>query len=258
MVKGLDFIGDIHGCRQELHALLQKLGYEKKKGMYTHPKERKLVFIGDLTDRGPDSVNVIDDVAALVNDRIAYYIPGNHCDKLYRYFLGRPVQIQHGLETTVAELHALPQASYQRIRHTFMRLFEEAPLYLPLWKNEVVAAHAGIRKKDIGRTDKAARAFVLYGDVDRNGQRAGQLPKRRDWVLKEPNGFPWIVYGHTPVQTPRVFRRTINIDTGCVFGGALTAFRYPELTTVDVPSRQPEQPEKFRTFEQTENLSAYR
>ncbi|AXF55662.1 bis(5'-nucleosyl)-tetraphosphatase PrpE [Salicibibacter kimchii] len=258
MVKGLDFIGDIHGCRKELHALLQKLGYEKKKGTYTHPEHRKLVFIGDITDRGPDSVNVIEDVSTLVNKETAYYIPGNHCDKLYRYFLGRPVQIRHGLETTVAELHALPEASYQRIRRSFMRLFEEAPLYAAFHHDEIVAAHAGIRRNDIGKTNKAVRSFVLYGDVDQGEQRPGQLPKRRDWVVKETNESPWIVYGHTPVKTPRVFRRTINIDTGCVFGGALTAFRYPEITTVSVPSRQPGQTQKFRTYEQSEELAAYR
>ncbi|QDI90873.1 bis(5'-nucleosyl)-tetraphosphatase PrpE [Salicibibacter halophilus] len=258
MTKGLDFIGDIHGCRNEFHVLLQKLGYEKKKGIYTHPDNRKLVFIGDLTDRGPDSVNVIEDVSVLVNHQIAYYIPGNHCDKLYRYFLGRPVQIRHGLETTVAELQALSEAAYQRIRRMFMRLFEEASLYVSLYNGEAVAAHAGIRRTDIGKADKAVRSFVLYGDIDRKDQKADQLPKRRDWVLKEKNESPWIVYGHTPVKTPRVFRRTINIDTGCVFGGALTAFRYPEIATVDVPSRQPEQPEKFRTYEQVEALNAYR
>ncbi|SDI54308.1 metallophosphoesterase [Natribacillus halophilus] len=255
MTTGLDFIGDVHGCRSELLQLLQRLEYKK-----TRPDRRKLVFIGDLTDRGPDSVGVIEDVAALVAQDKAYYIPGNHCDKLYRYFLGRPVQIRHGLETTVAELAALSRSSYDRTRQTFMRLFENAPLYLPLYNGEVIAAHAGIRRKDIGASGKAVREFVLYGDVDREQQQPGKLPKRRDWVLQEKNqrDAPWIVYGHTPVRKPRVYRRTINIDTGCVFGGALTAFRYPELTTVDVPSRQAEQPEKFRVFEPDEPLDSYR
>ncbi|MBB6448490.1 diadenosine tetraphosphatase ApaH/serine/threonine PP2A family protein phosphatase [Geomicrobium halophilum] len=258
MTKGLDFIGDIHGCRSELSQLLQELGYKKKQGSYVHPHQRKLVFIGDLTDRGPDSLGIIEDVTPLVDQGLAYYVPGNHCDKLYRYFLGRPVKIQHGLETTVAELKELTKPSYHNIRKTFMQLFEQSPLYLSLDEGNVVAAHAGIRRHDIGKTNKAVRAFVLYGDVDRKQQQPGQVPKRRDWVLNERNQPPWIVYGHTPVQTPRVYRRTINIDTGCVFGGALTAFRYPELTTISIPSRQEKQSEKFRTYEKQESLGSYR
>lgn len=96
----LDIIGDVHGCYDELVKLLKKLRYEQKNKMWMHPAGRKLVFLGDITDRGPASLKVIELVHSLYKDGLAYYTPGNHCNKLYRYFLGNKVQVTHGLETT--------------------------------------------------------------------------------------------------------------------------------------------------------------
>ncbi|ARK31448.1 bis(5'-nucleosyl)-tetraphosphatase PrpE [Halalkalibacter krulwichiae] len=242
-----DVIGDIHGCYEELLAIMSKLGYEKIKDTYHHPEQRKLAFIGDLTDRGPNSTEVINLVANLVSTGQAYYCPGNHCDKLYRYFLGRNVQITHGLETTVAELKALSKKEYNRIRQTFMNLVEQSPLYHVLDQKNLVIAHAGIRSSDIGKTNKRIKTFVLYGDITGESNPDG-TPIRRDWA-QHHEGREWIVYGHTPVKKPRFVRNTVNIDTGCVFGGALTALQYPEMTTVQVPSSLPFVEEKFRSFE---------
>lgn len=242
-----DVIGDIHGCRNEMKQLLKKLGYTEKEGRIIHSSGRKPVFLGDLTDRGPDSLGVIRDVSAWVFNGDALYCPGNHCDKLYRYFLGRNVQITHGLETTVAEWKAEPQRSSKKIQHTFKQLYEMAPLYLVLAEGELVVAHAGIRHKDIGRTDKKIKSFVLYGDATGAKDERG-LPERLDWPSLYPQGSAKIVYGHTPVREPRVIGNTINIDTGCIFGGSLTAYRYPEEEFLSVPSTMPEVEEKFRNF----------
>ncbi len=73
-------------------------------------------------------------------------------------------------------------------------------------------------------------------------------PVRRDWA-KHHKGDTWIVYGHTPVKQPRFINRTVNIDTGCVFGGVLTALRYPEMETIEVQSAMPFIEEKFRSFD---------
>lgn len=243
-----DVIGDIHGCYEEFHKLTKKLGYNWNDGYPVHPNGRKLTFLGDLTDRGPNSIAVIEIVSKLISNDQAYYTPGNHCDKLYRYFLGRKVQETHGLETTVAELKALEKKEYVAIRFKFIKLYENAPLYLTLDSQKLIIAHAGIRSDFIGKNDKRVKTFVLYGDITGEKHPDGS-PVRRDWAKKYNNEEAYIVYGHTPVSEPREINNTMNIDTGCVFGGKLTAFRYPEKETVSVLSNQPFVPEKFRTFD---------
>lgn len=243
-----DVIGDIHGCYVEFEELTKNLGYNWSNGYPFHPEGRKLAFVGDLTDRGPDSLKVIEIVSEVVKRGLAHYTPGNHCDKLYRYFLGRNVQETHGLETTVAEIKKLPKEQFALIRSKYMDLYENAPLYLTLADKKLVIAHAGIRSDYIGRTDKKVKTFVLYGDIT-GEQNPNGSPVRRDWAKNYTDKQSFIVYGHTPVKEPRLINGTINIDTGCVFGGKLTAFRYPEKETVSVPSKQPFVPEKFREFE---------
>ncbi|KGX92708.1 metallophosphatase [Pontibacillus halophilus JSM 076056 = DSM 19796] len=243
-----DIIGDVHGCYEEMMELFETLGYEMKNGIPVHPNGRVPIFVGDLQDRGPNSVAVMRLVYQLViEQKKGYYVPGNHCNKLYRYFLGNNVKLQHGLETTVAELQALDDATAKRVKEEFMTLYDESPLYLIQPELNVVVAHAGIREDMIGSYHKKVRTFVLYGDITGEFHPNG-MPVRRDWA-QHYNGERWIVYGHTPVREPRFKHKTVNIDTGCVFGGKLTAFRLPEETIVSVPSRQEEVTEKFRTFD---------
>jgi protein phosphatase len=242
-----DIVGDIHGCFHEFTELTENLGYRWENHVPVHPEGRMLVFSGDLTDRGPDSINVVKTVTSLVLEKQqALYTPGNHCDKLYRYFKGNNVQIKHGLETTVAEYEALGAAEKRDVKNSFMTLFDQAPLYLQLDDGNLVVAHAGIRPDYIGKQGSKVRTFVLFGDISGEKKPDG-TPVRRDWALKY-NGNAWVVYGHTPVKEPRTMNNTINIDTGAVFGNTLTAFRYPEMETVSVPSSLPFVENKFRTF----------
>lgn len=243
----IDIVGDIHGCYIELKKLTERLGYTWIHGMPVHP-DRVLGFVGDLTDRGPHSLQVIETVWRLWKNHKAYYVPGNHCNKLYRYFLGRNVKIAHGLETTVAELNSLPPEEKHHHQKMFMELYENAPLYQVLDNGKLVIAHAGIKEEMIGKTNKAIKTFVLYGDITGEMLPDG-MPVRRDWA-KSYKGNAFIVYGHTPVRTPRLAGNTINIDTGAVFGGALTAFQYPEIKTVSVSSSMPFIKEKFRNFDE--------
>ncbi|MEH7109003.1 bis(5'-nucleosyl)-tetraphosphatase PrpE [Bacillus sp. JJ1764] len=244
----IDIIGDIHGCFNEFKELTIKLGYSWKDDIPIHPQNRILGFVGDLTDRGPNSLKVIEVVWQLViNKKQAYYAPGNHCNKLYRYFLGNKVQIAHGLETTVAEYEALNKSDRHSIRQKFMNLYETAPLYLSLDQNQLIIAHAGIKEELIGKDNKRVKDFVLYGDITGEKHPDG-TPVRRDWA-KNYRGMTCIVYGHTPVKEPRIIHNTYNIDTGAVFGGKLTALRYPEMELVSVPSTMPYIEEKFKQFD---------
>jgi len=243
----IDIIGDIHGCFQEFKNLTLELGYQWSNGFPLHQAGRKLAFVGDLTDRGPQSLKVIEAVWELVmKEKSAFYTPGNHCNKLYRYFLGNKVQVTHGLETTVAEYKALEKKEQQKIRAMFMQLYEENPLYQVLDNGKLVIAHAGIRADYIGKQHSKVKTFVLYGDITGEKYPDGS-PVRRDWA-KLYQGDAAIVYGHTPVSKPRVINNTYNIDTGAVFGGKLTALRYPEMTFVSVSSSMPFIAEKFKEF----------
>lgn len=243
----VDIIGDIHGCFDELMELFEKLGYRMEGGVPVHPGGRNLAFVGDATDRGPKSVEVLKLLFALQDADRLIYSPGNHCNKLYRYMLGNKVQQKHGLETTVAELDALSGKEREHIRRRYIRFYESLPLYQLLDGGKLVIAHAGIPQDLIGRTGGSRlKSFVLYGDTTGETLPDGR-PVRRDWA-KHYHGDAFIVYGHTPVKECRFVHHTVNIDTGCVFGGKLSALRYPEKTIESVPSRQPFRPEKFSTF----------
>lgn len=239
-----DIIGDVHGCYEELEELLSLLGYQWTVDNIEHKEGRKPVFLGDLTDRGPNSVSVIITVASWVKNGDALYCPGNHCDKLYRYLLGRNVIVSNGLETTIEEFQNLSDKMYRRVDSLFRKLYENAPLYLQLDENKLIVAHAGIRPTDIGKKNKSVKTFVLYGDITGEKHPDGR-PIRRDWPSKYDYDST-IVYGHTPMKEPRIVGNTINVDTGCVFGNKLTAYRYPEKEFVSVPSSQPLLAEKFR------------
>ncbi|SER95267.1 bis(5'-nucleosyl)-tetraphosphatase PrpE [Salipaludibacillus aurantiacus] len=246
-MKKFDIIGDIHGCHEEMTDLLKELGYSHQSGKLHHSDNRVPVFLGDLTDRGPASVKVMEDVADWVLQKEALYCPGNHCNKLYRYLSGRNVMINNGLETTVEELKSLPKEKTERIANKFKALYEQSPLYLQLDANRLIVAHAGIRPDLIGKKGKVVRTFVLYGDITGEKHADGR-PVRRDWAAKY-NFDSFVVYGHTPVPKPRWKGSTVNIDTGCIFGGQLSALRWPEKTVCSVPSNQPYLKEKFQSFD---------
>ncbi|WP_181349122.1 bis(5'-nucleosyl)-tetraphosphatase PrpE [Thalassobacillus sp. CUG 92003] len=241
----IDVIGDVHGCYEELLELFSQLNYTWSQGSLLPPSDRVPVFLGDITDRGPDSIRTIHLVHQIViTDKIGRYVPGNHCNKLYRYFLGNPVQIKNGLETTVAEYEALSKAEQQEVKQKFIELIERSPLYLELPEVNAVIAHAGIPEAYIGKTGKQVTTFVLYGDITGEKHEDGR-PIRKDWA-KHYHGDRWIVYGHTPVLEPRFMHKTVNIDTGCVFGNKLTCFRLPEHDLVSVRSKQPFMQDKFQ------------
>ena len=225
----VDIVGDIHGCYDEFYELTKKLDYNWKSGYPLHSKGRKLVFVGDLTDRGPQSIKII------------------HIVKLYRYFLGNKVQITHGLETTVAEFEALDRKEQQKVRRSFIQLYENAPLYHVLDGGNLIIAHAGICEELIGKQNSRVKTFVLYGDITGEKHEDGS-PVRKDWAL-EYKGSAYIIYGHTPVKEVRKVGNTFNIDTGAVFGGKLSSLRYPELDILSVSSTMPYFSEKFRELE---------
>jgi len=229
-----DIIGDVHGCYDELCALFDKLGYKVDKENHTAipPLGRKAIFVGDLCDRGPKNVDVLRLVMTMVTSGVAYAVAGNHDVKLLRKLKGANVQITHGLDVTVAELETQSKECITEITEFLDGLRSHYVFDM----GKLVVAHAGLIEKYQGRASGRVRSFCLYGDTTGETDEYG-LPVRLPWA-RDYRGKALVVYGHMAVPNVEMINNTICIDTGCVFGGQLTAFRYPEKTIAQVPSEK--------------------
>jgi protein phosphatase len=218
-----DIIGDVHGCIDELEELLERL--------HDAGPARVVVYVGDLVDRGPDMPAVLRQVMSDVAAGRALSVIGNHDDKLLRKLRGRNVQIKHGLERSLEQLASESEALRQRVAD----FLDSLPSHLVLDGRRLVVAHAGLEAWMIGRDDRRIREFALYGATTGRIDEHG-MPERLDWTARYRDSA-YLAYGHTPVEKPEWRGRTVDIDTGCVFGGKLTALRYPEMEFVSVPAR---------------------
>ena len=237
-----DIVGDIHGCAAELRLLLEKLGWQQYqldtdetpwgRESWKHSEGRKAVFVGDLVDRGPFVLDTLRIAHNMVQSANAFCVPGNHDDKLKRWLQGKQVQVRHGLETSIKDLELLSQQDRQKIT----KFLEGLISHYVFDGGKLVVSHAGLRQEMHGRSSGAVREFCLYGETTGETDEIG-LPVRFNWV-SEYRGRATVVYGHTPVPTPEWLNGTIDIDTGAVFGGALTALRYPERELVTVPAQR--------------------
>ncbi|MGW2897163.1 polynucleotide kinase-phosphatase [Streptomyces sp. NPDC001212] len=223
-----DIIGDIHGCSAELDALLAKLGYADG----AHPEGRTAVFVGDLVDRGPDSPGVLRRVMSMVEAGDALCVPGNHENKYGRHLKGRKVQPTHGLAETIAQMEGESEEFKARVREFIDGLVS----HYVLDGGRLVVSHAGLPEKYHGRTSGRVRSHALYGDTTGETDEFG-LPVRYPWA-EDYRGRAAVVYGHTPVPEATWLNNTLCLDTGAVFGGKLTALRWPERELVDVPAER--------------------
>ena len=228
-----DIIGDVHGCCDELEQLLQQLGYERNDGgPWSHPAGRKAIFVGDLVDRGPRIVDTLKTVMSMSQAGTALSVPGNHDIKLKRKLEGRDVTVSHGLDRTLTEL----EQQTPEFRADVQKFLDGLVSHYVFDDGRLVVAHAGMKADMQGRGSAKVRDFALFGETTGETDEFG-LPVRYNWAA-EYRGRASVVYGHTPVPEPEWLNRTINIDTGCVFGGKLTALRWPEKELVSVPAGQ--------------------
>ena len=233
-----DIIGDIHGCYDELTALLSQLGYSQiQKGenggspfALVPPDGRKTIFLGDLVDRGPNSPAVLRLVMQMVEQDHAYCVPGNHDIKLLRKLRGRDVQLTHGIAETIEQLDKEPL----EFRNHVAKFLDALVSHYVFDGGRLVVAHAGMKEEMQGRGSGKVRDFALFGETTGEVDEFG-LPVRYNWAA-DYRGAATVVYGHTPIPEPEWLNRTINIDTGCVFGGKLTALRYPEKELISIPA----------------------
>lgn len=238
-----DIVGDVHGCLDELLVLMAALGYQvvrqdapgidRQETAFSvvPPDGRKLVFVGDLVDRGPATPEVLRLAMSMVDAGQAFCVPGNHDIKLVKALKGRDVQLTHGLAESLQQLEKEPA----EFRVQALKFLDDLVSHYVFDDGKLVVAHAGMKESMQGRGSAKVRDFALYGETTGETDDFG-LPVRYNWSA-DYRGKALVVYGHTPVPEPLWLNGTVNIDTGCVFGGKLTALRYPEREVVSVPAK---------------------
>ena len=232
-----DVVGDVHGCFDELCELLQALGYDvTDPANVAPPPGRKAVLLGDLVDRGPKSAEVLSLVQGMVGRGDALCVPGNHDAKLLKALQGKKVQRTHGLAETMGQLDAAGRDTKESAE-TFL---DSLVSHYVLDGGRLVVAHAGMKERYIGRASRRVREFALYGETTGESDEFG-LPERIDWA-RDYRGKAVVAYGHTPVPQAAwpmtLVNNTINLDTGCCFGGKLSALRWPEREVISVPAKR--------------------
>ncbi|WP_338773084.1 polynucleotide kinase-phosphatase [Nocardia vulneris] len=233
-----DVIGDVHGCRGELETLLGELGYvidrdESGRAVGAHhPAGRTAVFVGDLVDRGPDTPGVLRVVMGMVAAGTALCVTGNHEHKLVRALDGKQVRVAHGLAESLAQLDAEDEV-FRKAAHEFCRGLVS---HYVLDGGKLVVAHAGLKQEYHGRASGRVRSFAMYGETTGETDEYG-LPVRYPWA-NDYRGTATVLYGHTPVLDLQWVNNTLCLDTGVVFGGRLSALRYPEREPVSVAAEQ--------------------
>jgi polynucleotide kinase-phosphatase len=227
-----DIIGDVHGCAGELLALLRRLGYGRRGGRWSHAAGRRAVFLGDLVDRGPRVIDAATIVLDMTADGAALAVPGNHDIDLAALLRGHGRTPGPGTVLSLAQIAAAPADVRRRFRRRFPDWVDRLPSHLLLDGGRLAVAHAGLLAEHVGRDSEAVRDFAVHGATLERVDRYG-LPIRVHWATAY-RGRPFLVYGHTAVREPDAVGPTLNIDTGCCYGGALTAFRWPERQVVQV------------------------
>ncbi|HEX8727314.1 MAG TPA: metallophosphoesterase [Ktedonobacterales bacterium] len=237
-----DIIGDVHGCADELGDLLRLLGYvEGGDGVWRHPAGRRAIFVGDLVDRGPGVIAVARLVMQMTSAGQAFCAPGNHDIKLMRALEGRHVYVAHGLQESLDQIAALPAGAAagderDQFKRDFVAFIRQIPPYLWLDGGALVVAHAGLPERFHGRISERVRTLAFYGETTGWEDEHGH-PERVDWAA-DYHGAAAVVYGHTPHRDASWRNNTINVDTGCVHGGRLTAVRWPEREVVSVAAHR--------------------
>jgi len=228
-----DIVGDVHGCYDELTALLERLGYvADAEGVPRHPEGRRIVFLGDLVNRGPRSLDALRLAMRMTEAGAALCLPGNHENLLLRWIGGTTFPPAHGLRQTLDEIDALPGEEWKELKARAGQFLRSLESHLILDGGRLVVAHAGMPVELTGRM--GVRHFALYGET--RGEIDGYARRKTPlWALRYRSPAH-VIYGHAAVVEPKRAQTTLNVDTGCVFGGKLTALRYPEGELVSVPA----------------------
>ncbi len=208
-------IGDIHGCHKEFEDLLDKLDLKK---------DDRLILLGDLVNRGPDSFKVIQ----LAREHATVSLLGNHELRLINY----------RKTDDPSHLKKYDYETLDQLNGKCWDYIESMPLTYVDDELSVVFVHAGFLP-DRPWQRQPARIVTRIQVVDRNGEprKRAEAPDSPHWstLWTGPN---FVVYGHTPRTEVERTKWTLGIDTSCVLGGSLTAYILPEKRVVQVKARE--------------------
>ncbi len=242
-----DILGDIHGCLHTFNTMLETLGYNEKG---EHPQGRMLISVGDIVDRGAHTWQTTTRIMQLVNTGRMFMVKGNHEAKHGRYLakmvtaaekrenvqaanetvdrLEESQNAAHGLTLALREAFENGDKDSWQQRSAFM---SRQPIHMLLDGGKLLIAHGAASKNMIGRSDKEAEAWFLYGAPTGETTQQGH-PVRRAWQ-QEWDGNSFVVVGHSVVTAPlwdSTGGGSVNIDTGCVTGQQLCALSWSNST----------------------------
>ena len=233
-----DIIGDIHGCLAEFLELLAALGYaeDERRGRWFHPEGRRLILLGDLLDRGPDSPGVVDLAMRLVEENIAICLRGNHEEKFCRHLSGEQIKMGRALQQTMAQYAALPEGE----RH-----YERNAAFVPCSLCLIISVSMAVgwwwhmpafrRRCTVSiRQNPGSSPSMAMLTVSAAARTAIRFAAIGQQIMT----VRIVVHGHEWGTEVRQKNNVWNIDTGCVRGGHLTALRYPEMTLLDVQAKR--------------------
>lgn len=209
-------IGDIHGCHQEFADLLSLLQLQK---------EDRLILLGDLVNRGPDSSKVID----LARNHRALSLLGNHELRLLNHRRN---------QDPLTAMREADRSTYAQLRPEDWAYLEAMPLTHELPELNIVFVHGGFLPDEPWQKQPAA-VVTRIQVIDQEGKprKRADVPDALPWA-DFWNGPPYVVYGHTPRSEIYKLKWSVGIDTACVMGGHLTAFVLPERRFVQVKARK--------------------
>lgn len=203
-------IGDIHGCFDELNDLLKLVDLQM---------DDRVIAVGDLIAKGPKSREVLD---LFIDDHRFSSVVGNHDRIIRQHLRGEPVPL------TSQQREAVEQLDTNRERYS--QYLRSLPYTIELENHLVV--HAGIRPGVPLQEQMASDLTEI--------RTMGADPTRRKGTAwyEVYRGPKTIVFGHWPKKKPKRKGFAIGLDTGCVYGGHLTAYIIESDEFVSVPARE--------------------
>lgn len=207
------FIGDVHGCADELEKLLEAF----------HPKAKdRIIFVGDLINRGPDSARVM----RMARELSAHAVLGNH---EVRFLEARKAKNARNLKRK-------DRASYESLKKSDWKWMNNWPHLIHIPSNNILVVHGGFDPGRHWREQDEDRVTQIQVITAKNkAARRATVPKGAPWA-DAWKGPEHVIYGHTPRPNPLLHAKATGLDTGCVYGYTLTGFSLPDHTVYKVPA----------------------
>jgi predicted phosphodiesterase len=206
-------VGDVHGCLEELNALLEAVRLTRRD---------RLISVGDLVGKGPSGA----DVVRFFREHDHEAVLGNHDHKLLAWARGdsdKPLSPSHARDA-------------ERMRAEDWRWLRKRPLYIELPKLKTIVVHAGL-VPGVPLDEQRESDLMNLRSITRRGRTSKRASAGKPWAQLWA-GPALVVFGHDAMRGLQRWPHAIGLDTGCVYGGALSALVLPEMKIVSVRSKR--------------------